>query len=339
MALFGRSKEEFLRGFMRLEHGVPSHDAFSDLFNRIDPTQLGGLLLRFARDWSEGLGDGVIAIDGKALRRSFGSASQRSPLHLVQAFASHSRLVLGQVRVDGRSNEITAMPALLDLLDLRGATVTADAMHTQRSTAQAVTDRGGDHVLALKGNQGALHEDVRLYMEDPEGFDDIDVSGDGVEAGHGRIETRRAAVCRNVGWLGHHGWPGLAAVGSVTATRGTGQGTGTETRYFVMSSKLSPERLLAVVRAHWSIENSLHWVLDVTMNEDRLRNRTGNGPENLAVMRRLALNLARATPDPHTKSMRGKLKRASWDERYILKLLGAAGKVKDNTEKDKIQKR
>ena len=154
MALFGRSKEEFLRGFMTLRHGVPSHDAFPDLFNRIDPTQLGGLLLRFARDWSGGMRDGVVAIDGKALRRSFVSASQRSPLHPVQAFASHSRLVLGQVTVDGKSNEITAMPALLDLLDPEGATVTADAMHTQRSTAQAVVDRGGDCVLALKGNQG-----------------------------------------------------------------------------------------------------------------------------------------------------------------------------------------
>ena len=326
MALFGKSKEEFLRGFMTLRHGVPSHDAFSDLFNRIDPTQLGGLLLRFARDWSGGMGDDVVAIDGKALRRSFGSASQRSPLHLVQAFASHSRLVLGQVRVDDKSNEITAMPALLDLLDLKGATVTADAMHTQRSTAQAVTERGGDYVLALKGNQGTLHDDVRLYMEDPEGFGNIDESGDQVEAGHGRIETRRAADCGDVDWLGHHGWPGLAAVGSVTATR-----------YFVMSSKLSPERLLAVVRAHWSIGNSLHWVLDVTMNEDRLRNRTGNGPENLAVMRRLALNLARATPDPHTKSMRGKLKRASWDGRYILKLLGSAGSVADSPAKTKVQ--
>ena len=144
-------------------------------------------------------------------------------------------------------------------------------------------------------------------MEDPEGFGDIDVSGDEVGAGHGRIEIRRAAVYRDVGWLGNHGWPDLAAVGSVTATRETGQGSGTETRYFVMSSRLSPERRLAVVRAHRSIGNSLHWVLDVTMNEDGLRNRTGNGPENLAVMRRLALNLARATPDPHTKSMRGKL--------------------------------
>ena len=153
MAPFGRNKEEFLRGFMTLRHGVPSHDAFSDLFNRIDPTQLGGLLLRFARDWSGGMGDDVVAIDGKALRRSFGSTSQSSPLHLVQAFASHSRLVPGQVREDDKSNEITAMPAPLDL---RVATVTADAMHTQRSTAQAVVERGGDHVLALKGNQGAL---------------------------------------------------------------------------------------------------------------------------------------------------------------------------------------
>ena len=157
-ALFGKSKEEFLRGFMRPGHGVPSHDTFPGLFNRIDPTQLGGLLLRFARDWSEGIGDGVVAIDGKALRRSFGSAS---PLHLVQGFASHSRLVLGQVRVDGRSNEITAMPALLEL---NGATVTADAMHTQRSTAQAVTDRVLYLVVSRGVGFGLFRPDLSLPL-------------------------------------------------------------------------------------------------------------------------------------------------------------------------------
>lgn len=163
MAIFGREKEDFLRRFLRLEHGIPSHDSFSRLFRNLDTSGLQDVLLRLVMGWSERLGDDVIAIDGKALRRSFADASRRSPLHLVQAFASEAKLVLGQVRVSDRSNEITALPILLDLLDIDGRTVTVDAMHTQRSTAETIVERNGHYILALKGNQGTLNEDVRLY--------------------------------------------------------------------------------------------------------------------------------------------------------------------------------
>ncbi len=232
METFGRAKERFLRSFMTLRHGIPSHDAFSNLFNALDPAGLQGMLLRLAGDWSERLRGDVVAIDGKALRRSFTGAVDRSPLHLVQAFAVDARLVLGQLRVEAASNEITALPRLLELLNVRGRIVTADAMHTQRETAAAVTGRGGDYVLALKGNQGRLHEDVKLYLDDP----------------------AQAENCRS-------------------------------------------------------------------HQEDRQRNRTERRPENLALMRRMALNVARI--EASKGSMRGKLKRAGWNNDFLLDMIRA----------------
>jgi len=215
MSLFGRSKEKFLRRFMTLNHGIPSHDAFSDLFNSLDPKSLQPVMQRLLGDFARNLGGGsdpVIAIDGKALRRSFDKASGKSPLHLVQAFAAEARLVLGQVAVDQKSNEITAIPELLTLLDVKGRIITADAMHTQRATSEAVCARGGDYVLALKGNQGTLFEDAKLYLDDPE-FSDNCQTFQSVDAGHGRIETRTALVSTDIGWLQErHNWPGLSAI-------------------------------------------------------------------------------------------------------------------------------
>ena len=322
MERFGRAKESFLRGFMTLRHGVPSHDAFSNLFNALEPRGLQRVLLRLVRGWAKRLEGDVVAIDGKALRRSFASATARSPLHLVQAFSTEARLMLGQVRVEAKSNEIAALPALLDMLALKGRLVTADAMHTQRTTAAMVTARGGDYVLALKGNQGTLFEDVKLFLDDPAQAGKL-LSCRDVDGAHGRVETRVASVAHDIAWLqDRHDWPGLAAVGKVTATRETRTETATETRYYIMSAKLTPERVQHAVRSHWAIENSLHWVLDTTMNEDRQRNRTGHGPENLALMRRMALNIARN--EPGKDAMRGKLKRAGWDNRFLIKMIRAA---------------
>ena len=339
MELFGRSKEEFLRRFMTLGHGIPSHDAFSALFRVVDPGCLQRALVRLAADWAGRFGPDVIAIDGKSLRQSFEDASARSPLHVVSAFAAGARLVLGQVRVVDKSNEITAMPALLELLDIRGSTATADAMHTQRVTAEAVAAKGGSHVLALKGNQETLHDDVRLHMADPANagrmlrFSDVD-------KGHGRIEIREASVCHEVDALQDlHHWPGLQAVGKVTATREIKGRRSTETRFFLLSERLDPERFPGTVRSHWAVENSLHWVLDVTMGEDGLRNRRDNGPENLALMRKLSLNLARLTDGGRVKSMRGKLKKAGWDDRFLLKPVSAASGLEQHAEPNKIQLR
>ena len=339
MALFGRSKEGFLRRFMKLEHGIPGHDAFSALFRIIDPGGLGRVLTRLAEDWSRRLGPDVIAIDGKTLRRSFEDASERVPLHVVSAFAAGARLTPGQVRVEGKSNEITAMPALLDLLDIRGGTVTVDAMHTLRPTAEEIIAKDGDYALALKGNQGALHDDVRYHMADPEYAEKMLCFKD-VDKDHGRIEIREAVVCHDIDILqDRHHWPGLQAVGKVTATRESRGRQSTDTRYFLLSEKLDPERFLGTVRSHWAVENSLHWVLDVTMGEDSLRNRKDNGPENLALMRKLALNLARVTPTAKKESMRGKLMRAGWDNDFLLKLISSASSLAKEVKSGKIQTR
>jgi predicted transposase YbfD/YdcC len=233
--------------------------------------------------------------------------------------------VLGQIAVDEKSNEITALPELLALLDVKGRIITADAMHTQRSTAKAVCARGGDYVLALKGNQGTLFEDVRLYLNDLALMVNCQ-SFQSVDAGHGRIETRTALISTDIDWLQErHDWPGLSAIGKVSATRETGGKQTRQSRYFLLSRPLTPERFLEVTRSHWRIENSLHWVLDVTMNEDQARNRTGNGAENLALLRRMALNLARTAPAKG--SMRGKIKKAGWCDDFMLDMIRAAIQV------------
>ena len=251
MERFGRAKEPFLRRFMALKHGIPSHDAFSDQFNALDPDGLQKVLPRL-------LEDNVIAIDGKSLRRSFATAATRSPVHLVQAFAARARLVLGQVKVADKSNEIMAMPRLLKMLALKGRIVTADAMHTQRATAEAVTARGGDYALALKANQGRLHEDVRPYLDDPARADELPLCQQ-VDGDHGRIETRCATVCHEMAWLQEdHDWPGLAAIGKTEAMRESPERTTVETHNYIMSAPLSPERFQHAVRAHWAIENCLH---------------------------------------------------------------------------------
>ena len=317
MALFGRAREAFFREFLTLRHGVPSHDTFSRVFRLLDPVKFHACFLVFMQKFSETI-QGVIAVDGKTLRRSFDRASKKSALHLVSAWAANQRLVLGQFAVDGKSNEITAVPKLLELLSLKGAIVTADALNCQRAIAGQIVDQGGDYALALKGNQQALHADVSLF------FDDKDLNPTSVhtatDGDHGRIETRISVVSTDIAWLqDRHQWPGLAAIGKVTRIREATGKTTTETAYYLLSAPLAAERFHEVVRHHWGIENSLHWVLDVTMNEDQSRSRKDHSPENLALLRRLALNLAKL--EPSKGSMKGKFKQAGWDNAFLTKLL------------------
>jgi predicted transposase YbfD/YdcC len=318
MALFGRAKQAFLAEFLTLPHGVPSHDTFSRVFRLLDPVKFEACFMAFMRRFAATCQGGVVTVDGKTLRRSFDRASGASPLHLVSAWACEQRLVLGQLAVDGKSNEITAVPRLLALLALKGTLVTADALNCQRAVAAQVVRQGGNYVLALKGNQGTLHDDVRAFLDDPA----TPVAGHTeTDAGHGRIEVRHACVSHDVAWLQErHAWPGLAALGKVIARREAGGGKATvETRYYLLSTALGPDRLNRVVRMHWDIENGLHWVLDVVLNEDGARNRKDHGPENLALLRRLALNLAKL--EPSKGSLRGKLKRAGWDNAFLTQLL------------------
>lgn len=316
MALFGRSKRDFLQGFLTLPHGIPSHDTFSRIFRLLDPERFHAWFIRFMQRFAEGC-QGVVAIDGKTMRRSFDRAAQTSPLHLVSAWAVDARLCLGQLAVGDKSNEIVAVPKLLELLSLKGRVITADAMSCQRKIAQQAIEQGADYVLALKGNQETLHDDVRRFLDDPQA--EL-ASATETDKGHGRIETRTAALSTDIAWLQEgHAWPGLTAIGKITASREIDGKTSVDTRYYLLSSAFPPERLNAIVRSHWGIENALHWVLDVVMDEDQARNRKDNGPQNLALLRKLALNLAKL--ERSKGSMRGKLKQAGWDNDFLVQIL------------------
>ena len=317
MARFARAKEAFLRGFLKLENGLPSHDTFSRLFRLLDPQSFGAAFQRFTATFA-GTVQGVVAVDGKVLRRSFDRASGKSALHMVSAWGCEQRLVLAQIATDAKSNEITAVPKLLAMLSLKGTIVTVDALNCQRAIAQQIVDQGGDYAMALKGNQGTLHDDVRTFLDDR--ACPAAASVQTVDADHGRIETRTATVCTEIDWLqADHHWPGLAAIGKVERIRETTAKTTTETAYYILSSALSVERFNDVVRQHWGVENRLHWRLDVVMNEDQARTRLDNGPHNLAVLRHMAINVMQKNGDKD--ALRGKFQKAAWDNAYLSRLL------------------
>ena len=317
MADFTEEKEDFLREFLPLNNGLPSHDTFSRLFRALEPEQFRRCFQAFMAQFTQAC-QGVIAIDGKVLRRSFDTASAKSCLHMVSAWGCEQRLVLGQIATDEKSNEITAVPKLLEMLSLTGCVVTVDALNCQRTIAAQIVDQGGDYALALKGNQGTLHDDVRRFLEDP--ASPMTTAEPTVDGDHGRIETRIASVSTDIEWLqNHHQWPGLAAIGKIDRIRETKTKTTTETAYYLLSMPMTPERFGQIVRAHWGVENSLHWVLDVIMNEDQARNRLDNGPNNLAVLRHMALNILNAKKSKI--SNRRKIKRAGWNNAFLADLL------------------
>ncbi len=316
MELFGKSKIDFLKRFLTLKGDVPSHDTFSRVFRLLDPKEFHECFLVFMQQFAASC-QGVIAIDGKCLRRSFDKAKSKSPLHMVQAFGVEAGLMFAQVAVDEKSNEITAVPKLLEMLALEGCLVTIDAMGCQRQIAEKICEQGGDYILALKGNQGRLFDDVRLFLDDEE--TELE-SAKQTDKGHGRIEVRRASISHDIDWLQQsHNWPRLKAIAKIVGQREEAGKTSSETRYYVISRELDAQRLNSAVRSHWGIENTLHWSLDVTFGEDQARNRKDNGPENLGLLRRLALNIAKL--EPSRGSMRGKLKRAGWDDSFLLKLI------------------
>jgi predicted transposase YbfD/YdcC len=317
MAEFARAKLGFLRGFLKLAHGGPSHDTFSRLFRLLDPEQFRECFQRFMAGFAEAC-QGVVAIDGKVLRRSFDKASGKSALHMVSAWGCEQRLVLAQLATDAKSNEITAVPQLLKLLRLEGCIVTVDALNCQREIARQVIDQKGDYALALKGNQATLHDDVATFLDDPE--TQLSVSKSTVDADHGRIETRTSMVSTDIEWLQeNHDWPGLAAIGKIVRIREAADKTTTDTAYYLLSTPMAPERFGEVVRSHWAIENRLHWCLDVTMNQDRARNRMDSGPQNLAVLRHMALNLVRK--ESSKGSLPKKLRRAAWSDAFLARVL------------------
>jgi predicted transposase YbfD/YdcC len=319
---WGEAHLSFLRRFAEFHHGIPCSDWLRTVMNRIDPDLFAACFSSWVADCWPDQPD-LIAIDGKTSRRSHDRKTGQRALHLVLAFATTSRLVLGQEAVDEKSNEITAIPALLDRIELAGATVTIDAMGYQRDIAQKILDKSADYVLALKGNQGSLREDVALFAAEQKanGFTDTKVSRhQTVDGDHGRIETRTYTAIDDVGWLQErHDWPGLKGVVMVESTREIGEKIERETRFYIASLVLLASQLGPIIRSHWAIENNLHWTLDMIFNEDQSRLRKGHGAKNMAVVRHFALNLVRQAADK--RSIKRRCKRAAWDPEYLLQIL------------------
>jgi predicted transposase YbfD/YdcC len=319
MADFGAAKEPLLRRFLRLEHGIPSHDTFSRVFRLLDPVAFEAAFRQFMGAFAKNLQgnlQGVVAIDGKALRGAFERGRRTTPLHLVNVWAAEARMAIAQ-RVAPRRNEVAAALEVLQLLSLEGCTVTADALHCHADMASAILARGGEYVLALKENQSALFADAQSLLEPMARHAPPESPA---RASHGRKEQRRAVVVPATGLADKHAFPGIVAVGRVELRRRlNGKDEPPTVRYFVLSHVLSPTELVAVTRSHWGIENQLHWVLDVVFDEDRARNRKDHAPENLALLRKLALNMLRAHPDK--ASIRRKIKKAGWDDAFLISML------------------
>lgn len=268
---------------------------------------------------------GVVAIDGKTSRRSYQNKGGKAPIHMVSAFAARQRLVLGQVKVAEKSNEIIAIPKLLDMLAIEGAIVTIDAMGCQRDIAQKIIDKKADYVLALKGNQGSLREDVEVFVAEQKAkdFKDTTVSrAETIDADHGRIETRTTTVIHDVTWLQErHDWPGLKAVVVVESSRELGDKIERETRFYITSLVLLANLLGPIVRAHWAIENSLHWVMDMIFRDDECRVRTDHAPANFATIKHMAHNLIRRAPGKDSLRLRRKV--AAWDDDFLASIINA----------------
>jgi predicted transposase YbfD/YdcC len=320
---FGQEREEWLRQFLELPEGIPSHDTFNRVLRLLDPVEFQTCFLHWMQAVAEVTAGEVVALDGKALRRSFAKGTSKRAIHMVSAWASENGVVLGQRKVDTKSNEITAVPELLDLLLLKGCIVTIDAMGCQRTIAQTILEQGADYVLAVKGNQPTLeHAVARFFLTGAEAEANRTRSDyyEQTERGHGREETRRAWSSAALGAeLTTLAWPGLQSIGMVEATRTVGGKTSVEQRFYVSSLPPDAAQFAHTVRKHWGVENQLHWSLDVTFREDQSRLRTGHGAENFAVLRHIALNLLRQ--ESSLKSLPRKRLACALNPDYLLKVL------------------
>ena len=327
IAHFGHAKRKWFRRFLALPHGIPSHDTFGRVFAALDPDAFKTAFLAWVQTVAALLPGDVIAIDGKTLRRTFDTAADKAAIHMVSAWATAQGLCLGQVKTDAKSNEITAIPKLLELVAVAAHIVTIDAMGCQRDIARTIHAKGGDYVLSLKGNHTRLHDDIRTFFADAEtrAYRDLPhTTAETVDGDHGRIEVRRAWATDDLDWLvDRTRWPGLRSVLRVDNERTLGDRTTHETRFFVSSLPPDAAHLARVVRRHWAIENSLHWVLDVAMRQDQTRIRIGHAPENLAILQHLALNLLK---QERTEKLGIKNKRlaAGWDHDYLLRVIMGA---------------
>ena len=322
IALYGDKKLELLRRFLPFKDGTPSHDQRGILFARLDIEAFQRCFAEWIASLHDVL-DGGVAMDGRTLRRSFDTTTGKAAIHMMSAWSCAQQLVLGQCKVDDKSNEITAIPRLLDLLALKGAIVTIDAMGCQRSICQQVIDQESDDVIGLKGNQGSLRADVEVVFDD---HLERDIGGQFVKsaqtiaADHGRIEIRCCTVCSDTQWLtDRHNWPGLKAVVMTEYTREIREKLETVRRFYISSFVDSPENMAQHIRSHWQVENSLHWVLDVTFRQDDCRIRQGNAAANFAAINHVATNLLRGNKGK--MSLPQKRRSAAWDEDYMEALI------------------
>jgi len=323
---FAETKEDWLRQYLELPGGIPSHDTFRRIFSILDPEEFMACFMRWTESLHAATKGEVIALDGKTIRHSFDTLSGKPPLHVISAWASENGIALGHVKVDEKSNEITALPRLIEMLDIKNRTVTMDAMGCQKGLAEQIVDKGGDYVLCVKGNQSSLHEDVKWFFDECEDFGGIEHTYyESVEKDHGRIEVRKCwAVEGEAQWLGFgEEWKGLRSIAAVRGERIIGGKSGTETRYYISSLPGDAKKIALAVREHWAIENSLHWVLDVVMNEDMSRVRKDNAPENLAILRRIAINMVKRdkTPMKGRPSIRRAMKRACYQNFNLEQIL------------------
>ena len=324
---FGESKERWFRTFLELPHGIPSHDTFGRVLAALDPDAFERSFQAWVTDLKGSTAGKHVAIDGKAIRRSLDRASGRACIHLVSAWVCEDHAVFGQLAVDDKSNEITAIPKLIEMLNLKKAVVTIDAMGCQTEIARKIREKGGDYVLSLKENQGTLYEDVRLFLDDARARDFAGIEHDvweETEKGHGRLETRRVWCTEEVAWLArrHPAWEGLRSIAVVEARRRVGgEPEGIERRYFISSLPgRCAQRIGRVVRDHWGVESRLHWSLDVGFGEDQSRARIRNAAQNLSRVRRIALTLLKQERTAKV-GIKGKRLKAGWDAAYLLRVL------------------
>ena len=330
---FAKAKHDWFKKFLSLPNGIPSHDTFNRVFQALDPKEFQQAFLNWTQSVREAVPHEIVAMDGKALRRAL--TDSKNPRYIVSAWAEDNGLVLGQLKVEEKTNEITAVPQLLRALELSGCIVTLDAMGCQKNIAKEIKEADADYVLALKGNQGTVHHEIKTFLDQtlaeakrcPAAAAARPaaarlVSKKVVEKNHGRLETREYFQSTELAWFSDKKhWEGLHSVGLVEATREINGRTTTERRYYLSSLPLDIDRFARAVRGHWGIENKLHWIMDVHFGEDQSRARTGHAAENLATLRRLALNLLKSDKTKK-RGIRGKQNNASWDHTYLLQLLG-----------------
>jgi len=323
------ARQEWLRTFLGLPGGIPSADTFRRIFEAINPKQFSACFERLTRHLAGEMPEGLIAIDGKTMRRTFSKQAGQGPLHVVSAWAVEQGVMLGQVATDEKSNEITAIPELLDVVDVKGAAVTIDAIGCQREIAARIVEGGGDYVLALKANQPLLHEEVVQYFDHARQDRTVDAQPlavhETVDKGHGRLEVRRSFCTDDIDWMADRKrWKGLRSIMMVERERVVGDRRSMEVAYYITSLKPDPERLGRLVRRHWGIENELHWVLDMAFDEDHSRIRDRTSAMNLTLLRKLALSLLKRERSKPSKSVAMKRRRAGWDNDYLFTVLAAA---------------